>query len=143
MIVVKWRIGMYKNTMGQIKNNTDVCWGCILVECVQATCHFLRARLHWKGVYQGAHGWAIIGELQLQRKMVQSNDSLRFKLANYNCFRCKVYSNVMFRCCHTFYPSPNTIVPGSGRFQQLPSRLHGRCPNNGRKNTTRPDSATC
>ena len=98
------RIGMYKNTMGQLKNTTDVCWGCILVECVQATCHFLRARLHWKGVYQGAHGWAIIGELQLQRKMVQSNDSLRFKLANYNCFRCKVYSNVVFRCCHMFYP---------------------------------------
>ena len=41
--VTKWRIGMYKNTMGHIKNTTDVCWGCILVECVQATCHFLRA----------------------------------------------------------------------------------------------------
>ena len=53
-------------------------------------------------LYQGAHGWAIIGELQLQRKMVQSNDSLRFKLANYNCFMCKVYSNVVFRCCHIF-----------------------------------------
>ena len=63
------------------------------------------ARLHWKGVYQRAHGWAIIGELQLQRKMVQSNDSLRFNLANYNCFRCKVDSNVVFRCCHIFYPS--------------------------------------
>ena len=75
--------------MGQLKNTTDVCWGCILVECVQATCHFLRGRLHWKGVYQGAHGWAIIGELQLQRKMVQSNDSLRFKLANYNCLGAK------------------------------------------------------
>ena len=61
-------------------------------------------RLHWKGVYQGAHGWAIIRELQL-RKIVQSNDSLRFKLANYNCFRCKVYSNVVFRCSHIFYPS--------------------------------------
>ena len=34
---------MYKNTMGHIKNTTDVCWGCILVECIQATCHFLRA----------------------------------------------------------------------------------------------------
>ena len=68
-------------------------------------------RLHWKPctrlhlVYQGAHGWAIIGELHLQRKMVQSNDSLRFKLAKYNCFRCKVYSNVVFRCWHIFYPS--------------------------------------
>ena len=63
------------------------------------------ARLHWKGVEQGAHGWAIIRESQLKRKMVQTNDSLRFKLANYNCFMCKVYSNVVFRCCHIFYPS--------------------------------------
>ena len=63
------------------------------------------ARLHWKRVYPGAHDWAIIRELQLQCKMVQSDDSLRFKLANYNCFMCKVYSNVVFRCCHIFYPS--------------------------------------
>ena len=86
---------MYKNTMGHIKNTTDVCWGCILSK--QLVMASLERSL--------AHGWAIIGELQLQRKMVQSNDSLRFKLANYSCFRCKVYSNVVFRCCHMFYPS--------------------------------------
>ena len=97
--VTKWRIGMYKNTMGQIKNTTDVWWDVFLWN-VSKQLVISCARLHWKGVYQGAHGWAIIGELQLQRKMVQSNDSLRFKLANYNCFRCKVDSNVVFRCCH-------------------------------------------
>ena len=36
------------------------------------------------------------------------------------------------------YFSTNTIVPGSGRFQL--SHLHGRCPNNDRKNTTCPGS---
>ena len=79
---------MYKNTMGQIKKTTNDYWGCFLVECVQETCNFLRA-----------HGWAIIGKLHLQRKMVESNDSLRFKLTNCNCFRCKAYSNVVFHCC--------------------------------------------
>ena len=52
---------MYKNTMGQLKNTTDACWGCILVECVQATCHFLRtpsleeslARSTWLGDNRG------------------------------------------------------------------------------------------
>ena len=59
---------MYKNTMGQNKNTTDVCWGCIPVECVQATCHFLRAleaslpRSTRLGDNRGA----------IQRKMVKS-----------------------------------------------------------------------
>ena len=34
VVFTKWHIEMYKNTMGQIKNTSDVYWGCFLVECV-------------------------------------------------------------------------------------------------------------
>ena len=61
------------------------------------------AHIHWRRVYQRAYGWAITGKLHLQRKMVESNDSLRFKLTTCNCFRCKAYSNVVFHCCHIFF----------------------------------------
>ena len=98
VVFTRWHFEMYKSTMGQIKNTTNDYWGCFLVECVQETCNFLRAH-SLRRVYQPAHGWAIIGKLHLQPKMVESNDSLRFKLINCNCFRCKAYSNVVFHCC--------------------------------------------
>ena len=44
VVFTRWNFEMYKNTMGQIKNTTNDYWGCFLVECVQETCNFLRAR---------------------------------------------------------------------------------------------------
>ena len=103
---------MYKNTMGQIKILRMII-GDVFLWNVSNKFVISCAHIHWRRVYQRAHGWTIIGKLHLQRNMVERIDSLRFKLTNCNCFRGKAYSNVVLHCCRMLTMSASSVTQDS------------------------------